>query len=99
MLLLLLLLVSHDRVMLDRLAHGPWEQHRRRVLRLRLLWYLLPRRRGPLTRHAESVVPMRIRRPRVAIRDVAVDLGCEEMLRVLRRLLRSVLRLVRRRGM
>lgn len=111
MLLRLMLLVSHDGIMLHRLAHGAREEHRRGIgLSLWLLWrHLLPRGCGTLLPgHAQVAMDVARGGPGGPIGDVAVDLGLEQVLWVvvsLGRLLGRVgLRLVwrgivRRRGL
>lgn len=105
MLLGLVLLVGHDGIMLDRLAHGTREQHGRGIgLSLRLR-HLLSRRSSPLLPpHTKRLMNVAIRRPGRPIRNVAINLGLVEELVViggLWRLLlgRICLRLVRRRIM
>lgn len=78
----LMLLVSHDGIMLHRLAHRPREDHGRRLrLGLGLRRHLLPRRCSALPRHAaQCAMEVAARCPRRSIRDVAIDLGVVEVL-------------------
>jgi hypothetical protein len=97
LLLLRLMVMGHNRIMLNRLAHGPWKEHRRRVLlRLWLRRHLLPRRCRALPLDPEGVVALRVWRPLVAVGYIAVDMRREHVLRVLGGLLRRVMGLVGR---
>jgi hypothetical protein len=97
----LVLLVSHDRIMLDRLAHGTREKHGCGIgLSLR---HLLSRRSSSLPSYPQRLVNMAVRCPGCPIRNVAIDLRLVEELVVIGGLwwlLWGVcLRLVRRRIM
>lgn len=83
-LLRLVLLVSHDRIMLHRLAHSTGENHGRRLrLSLGLRRHLLPGRCSALPRHAaQPGMEVATRGPRRRIRDIAIHLRIVEVLRV-----------------